>query len=229
MSTKPTILIIEDDYSIIESLEAVLTSENFNTIAASTGEEGLRKANEEHVALIILDLILPDIRGEEICRRLRAAGNQTPILMLSSKNLELDKVLGLEIGADDYVTKPFSIHELLARIRALLRRSGKDNPDEDRINLGTVVVDLKKQEVSRKGITQQLSAREVKVLKCLIAHEGEVVSRETLLNEVWGYNTFPVTRTVDNYILTLRKKIEPDPTNPKHLVTVHTVGYKLVR
>lgn len=227
MNNKPTILIIEDDYSIIEALEAVLTSANYTAITASTGEDGLRKANEQHPDAIILDLILPDMRGEEVCRRLRASGNQTPILMLSSKNLELDKVLGLEIGADDYVTKPFGIQELLARIKALLRRSPRTNV-KDEVRFGDVSVDFKKLKVMRAGVTFQLTAKEARILMHLLAHEGEVVSRESLLNEVWGYDALPVTRTVDNYILSLRKKIELDPANPTHLLTVHTVGYKLV-
>lgn len=211
MNNKPTILIIEDDHAIIEALEAVLSAENYNTISSSTGEEGFRKAKEEHSDVIILDLILPDLRGEEICRRLRASGNKTPILMLSSKNLELDKVLGLEIGADDYVTKPFSIHELLARIRALLRRSTRMIPNEGIINLGSVSIDLKKLEVSREGVALRLTAREARILRYLVAHVEEVVSRESLLNEVWGYDALPVTRTVDNYILSLRKKTKLIP------------------
>jgi DNA-binding response OmpR family regulator len=173
--------------------------------------------------------MLPKKNGQDVCKQLRAEGVNTPILMLTSKSDEMDKVLGLELGADDYMTKPFSIRELHARIKALLRRHGEGKKDIDTIAFGNVDIDFKKQEANRKKQPLKLSAKEFEILKYFILHEGEVITRDMLLDEVWGYETFPTTRTVDNYILTIRKKIEDDPSEPKHLLTVHTAGYKFVK
>jgi two-component system alkaline phosphatase synthesis response regulator PhoP len=182
----------------------------------------------ENVDLILLDLGLPDVNGEDVCRELRAAGVATPIMMLTSKGLEMDKVLGLEMGADDYMTKPFGIRELLARVRALLRRKGDFLRDVEECSFDDVHVDFSKQETRRGGKSIKLSVREYAVMKFLVQHEGEVVTREMLLNQVWGYDTFPTTRTVDNYILALRKKLEGTGT-PKHILTIHTAGYKFLK
>lgn len=224
-----TILIIEDDPSIAKGLEEALKEEHFNVMSANNGEKGYTMAKRENVDLILLDLMLPDKNGEDICRDLRKDGVSTPILMLTSKKEELDKVLGLEIGADDYVTKPFSVRELLARIKALLRRKGELKKDIDEYVFGNMRVDFKKQEAVKKGKPLKLTAKEFDVLKYFILRESEVVTREMLLDEVWGYEHFPTTRTVDNYILSLRKKIEEDPSKPEHLLTVHTAGYKFVK
>lgn len=223
-----TILVIEDDPSIARGVELALTAEHFKVFCALTGEKGLAEARRNTTDLIILDLILPDRNGEDICRELRAGGVSTPILMLSSKKEEMDKVVGLEIGADDYVTKPFSTRELVARVKALLRRV-KDLPkDIGEFVLGDVHLDFRKQEAFKKKTPLKFSVREFEVLKYFATHAGEVVTRDMLLDEVWGYEHFPTTRTVDNYILSIRKKIEDDPSAPVHLITVHTAGYKLV-
>ncbi|MGA9120316.1 MAG: response regulator transcription factor [Bacteroidota bacterium] len=224
-----TILIIEDDPAIQRGLQDMLTTEHFKVIAAETGERGLQFGRRESVDVVILDLGLPDMNGEDVCKQLRASGVSTPILMLTSKGLEMDKVLGLEMGADDYMTKPFSLRELLARIRALLRRKNDMHKEVEEVSFGQAEVDFVRQEALVGGKSIKLSAREYAVLRFLVAHEGEVVSRDTLLNQVWGYETYPTTRTVDNYVLALRKKLETDPAEPKHILTVHTAGYKFTR
>jgi len=224
-----TILIIEDDAVVARGLEEGLKAEHFDVVTAGTGERGLLLARRESVQLIILDLILPDINGEDVCRQIRQAGISTPILMLTSKREEMDKVMGLEIGADDYMTKPFGLRELAARVRALLRRQAPIRRTLDACSFGDVEVDFEKQEVRKNGRDVRLSAREIRVLRFLVEHEREVVSREMLLNEVWGYEQFPTTRTVDNYILALRKKLENDPAHPRHITTVPTAGYKFLK
>lgn len=224
-----TILVIEDDAAIAEGLQETLKAEHFEVIAANTGERGYTMAKRERVDLIILDLKLPDRNGEDICRDLRKEGINIPILMLTSKKEEMDKVVGLEIGADDYVTKPFSIRELVARIKALLRRKGEIVKELEEYSFGDIHVDFKKQEAYKNGKAVKLTTREFDILKFFILHEREVVSRDQLLNAVWGYETFPTTRTVDNFILSLRKKIEDDASKPKYLLTVHTSGYKFVK
>lgn len=223
-----TILVVEDDPSIAKGIELALTEEHFKVIVAPTGEKGLSMARKGSVDLITLDLLLPDTSGEDVCRSLRKEGISTPILMLSSKKEEMDKVVGLEIGADDYVTKPFSPRELVARIKALLRRV-KDLPkDIGEFAFGDVHLDFRKQEAYKKTTPIKLTVREFEVLKYFALHAGEVITRDMLLDDVWGYEHFPTTRTVDNYILSIRKKIEDRPAEPTHLVTVHTAGYKLV-
>ena len=224
-----TILVVEDDTAILRGLEELLTAEHYHVLTASTGTQGLMLGKKENLDLIILDLGLPDVNGEDVCKQLREAGVPTPLLMLTSKSQEMDKVLGLEMGADDYMTKPFSVRELLARIHAILRREHAIKKELDEYAFGSVVVDFRKQETTRKGKAVKLSVREYAVLKFLILHEGEVVTRDMLLNEVWGYETFPTTRTVDNYILALRKKLEGETATPRHLLTVHTAGYKFVK
>lgn len=224
-----TILIIDDDASIVKGIQEALKAEHFNVIAAETGEKGLTMARRQSVDLILLDLRLPDKNGEEICRDLRAEGINTPIVMLTSKREEMDKVLGLELGADDYLTKPFGIHELVARIRAILRRNRDLTKDIEEYAFGDIYLDFKKQEARKKGKELKLSTREFSTLKYFILHEGEVVTRTMLLDEVWGYESFPTTRTIDNYVLSIRKKIEIDPARPKHLITIHTSGYKFLK
>jgi len=223
------ILVIEDDPAVAEGLKASLMQHHFNVMTESTGESGLKKANEEIFDVIILDLILPDMDGIDICRFLRKERVNTPIIMLSGRKEEIDKVLGLEIGADDYMTKPFSSKELLARIHAVLRRSGSIIKEIEEYSFGDIHLDFKKHEACKEGKTIQLSAMEFKLLKYFAEREGEVISRDQLLDDVWGYDQYPTTRTVDNYILLIRKKIEKDPSNPEHIITLHKAGYKFVK
>ena len=223
------ILVVEDDPAILKGLVRSLEEEHYEVISATDGEHGYRLGKRENIDLIILDIMLPEKNGQEVCRDLRKDGVNTPILMLTSKTEEMDKVLGLELGADDYVTKPFSIRELHARIKALLRRRAELRKEIDEYTFGAVHADFRKQEASRKGKALKLSAMEFRILKYFVQREGEVVTREMLLDDVWGYEEFPTTRTVDNYVLSLRKKIEGNPSKPKHLLTVHTAGYKFVK
>lgn len=224
------ILLIEDDPAILKGLRISLEEEHYQVLTASDGEDGYQLAQEERFDLIILDLMLPGKNGQEICRELRWQGDKTPIIMLTSKKEESDKVLGLELGADDYVTKPFSVRELQARIKALLRRSApEDKIDQDSFSFGSVHIDFKRQEATKNGLTIKLSVKEFEILRFFIDHEQEVVQRDLLLNEVWGYDIFPTTRTVDTFILNLRKKIEDDPAHPRHLITIHGAGYKFLK
>jgi two-component system, OmpR family, alkaline phosphatase synthesis response regulator PhoP len=223
------ILIIEDDPALLAGISESLTNENYLVTRAEEGLKGYTLAAESDFDLILLDLILPLKDGFEVCRDLRGAGKNTPIIMLTSKNEEIDKVLGLEMGADDYMTKPFSLKELLARIKALLRRAEPAKPDIEEYSFGNITMNLKKMEIEKAGVPLKLSATEYKILKYLIEHEGEVITRDKFLDDVWGYDAFPTTRTVDNYILSLRKKIEDNPAEPEHIVTVHTAGYKFIK
>lgn len=232
------LLIIEDDPTIQRGLKIALEKEFYHVETAADGEFGFELAKVKDFDLIILDLMLPSKNGEDICRDLRRAGVATPIVMLTSKSDEFDKVVCFKLGADDYVTKPFSIHELKARIEAILRRSQFVKADDEKthqksieeICFADVVIDFRKQQAKKGNKDIKLSAKEFEILKFLAENEGKVVSREELLREVWGYKTgVPNTRTVDNYILSLRKKLEPDAAQPKHLLTVHTSGYKFVR
>lgn len=223
------ILIVEDDASILQAVKEALQEEHFKILAESDGEDGFLRAKREKVDLIILDVMLPGKNGTEICRDLRKEGVMTPILMLTSKGAEIDKVTGLELGADDYVTKPFSIRELIARVKALLRRQKELLKEITETTFGDVSVDFKKQEIVKGKKKLKMSAKEFQLLKYFIEREGDVISRDQLLDDVWGYEAMPTTRTVDNYILSIRKKIEANPSKPKHLLTVHTAGYKFVR
>jgi DNA-binding response OmpR family regulator len=223
------ILIIEDDPAIRAGIKEAFTTEGYSVSEAETGTKGFELASNNNFDLIILDLILPGKDGIEICKDLRSSGVKTPIVMVTSRKEEIDKILGLEIGADDYVTKPFSIRELLARVKALIRRSTYEPGNIEEVAFADLNINFKRQEML-KGINPvRLSATEYRILHYFIDHEGEVISRDKFLDEVWGYDSYPTTRTVDNYILSLRKKIEDDPANPKHLVTVHKVGYKFIK
>jgi DNA-binding response OmpR family regulator len=223
------ILIVEDDASILNGLKDVLVFKSYGVVVAEDGEKGYAAALREKPDLIILDIMLPKMDGFTLCRKLRAAGNTTPILMLTARGEEPDKIQGLDIGADDYVTKPFSLPELLARVRALLRRTpGGSPPPPDSIRIGAVTVDFKKYEARRGGEAIRLSPKEFGILRYLALRPGEAVTRDELLDEVWGYDLYPTTRTVDNHIAQLRSKIENNPEEPRCLITVHGVGYKLV-
>ncbi len=223
------ILIIEDDIAISTGLKESLEHEAFKVISEIDGEKGLARAKEDAPGLILLDVSLPSMSGLEICMKLRNEGISTPIIMLTARGDESDKLLGFELGADDYVTKPFSTKELIARIRAILRRKEAIAEHSDSYEFGDVKLNFKKMETYKAGKEVRLSLKEYELLNFFIKHEDEVISRNTLLDEVWGYEVFPTTRTVDNYILMLRKKIETDPSVPKHILTLHAAGYKFVK
>jgi DNA-binding response OmpR family regulator len=220
------ILVIEDDAALASGLKDSLKQEHYDVDTCYDGEEGLKKARKKNIDLIVLDLMLPSMNGEDICRNLRKEGVNTPIIMLTSKKEEASKVLGLELGADDYVTKPFSLLELHARIKAILRRQTQKGETGNEFTFGNVKVNFRKHEVVKKSKQLRLTEREFKLLKYMIEHKGEVITRDMLLDEVWGYESYPTTRTVDNYILAIRHKIEDNPSNPKFLLTIHTSGYK---
>ena len=221
------ILIIEDEPATVAGLQEALIEENFEVSSALTGEVGYKKAKSGIYDLIILDLKLPDMSGIDICKNLRKEGLKKPILMLTARKEEIDEILGLEVGANDFVTKPFKIKVLIARIRALIGRPILVDIDE--FSFGNVYISFKNKEVTKKGEPVELTAMEFNVMKYFIQREGEVIDRDTLLDDVWGYENFPSTRTVDNFILSLRKKIEDDHKNPKHILTKHGAGYKFVK
>ncbi|MCK4645020.1 MAG: response regulator transcription factor [Candidatus Aminicenantes bacterium] len=220
------ILIIEDEESILLALEDNLALEGYEVSSATDGEQGFSMAKEHGYDLIILDIMLPKMSGFDICRELRQAGMTTPILMLTAKSQEVDKVLGLELGADDYVTKPFSPRELLARVKALLRRAKQPKKDIDRYRFGDIEVDFIKYEIRKKGKSIYLTALEFALLHFLIKHKEQVVSRDSILDEVWGDEVYVLPRTVDKHIAELRKKIEDKPSSPKYIIGVRGVGYK---
>lgn len=220
------ILIIEDEESILMALEDNLRMEGYKVASAVDGEQGLSAARKHKFDLIILDIMLPKMDGFEVCKHLRKEEITTPILMLTAKSQEIDKVLGLELGADDYVTKPFSSRELLARVKALLRRAEKISQDTGKYSFGDIEVDFTRYETKKKGTLVYLSALEFDLLRFLIEHKGQVLSRDSILDEVWGDDVYVQPRTVDKHIAELRKKIENDPSNPKHILGVRGVGYK---
>jgi len=224
------ILIVEDDLAILRGLKDNLEYESYEVLTATDGEQGYCLIQEKKPDLVILDLMLPKMSGYELCRKMREEGIATPILMLTARGEEVDRVLGLDLGADDYVTKPFSVPELMARIRAVLRRVQKAKtgnlPEE--LRFGGVLVDFKRFEAQKAGKAINMSRKEFGVLRLLAARAGEVVTRDELLDEVWGYDQYPTTRTVDNHIALLRNKLEDDPANPQYLITIHGVGYKLI-
>jgi DNA-binding response OmpR family regulator len=222
------ILVVEDDPAILRGLSDNLKLESYEVVTAADGEAGDRLAHEAHPDLIVLDLMLPKLSGYELCRKLRSEGLTTPILMLTARGEEADRVLGLDLGADDYVTKPFSIRELLARIRARLRRAHPPSALPDEVRFGDVVVDFRSYEAKRGGAPVDMTPKEFQLLRLLASRAGEVVSRGELLEEVWGYETVPNTRTVDNHVASLRAKLEPDAAGARHIQTVRAVGYKFV-
>jgi len=222
------ILVVEDDPAILRGLSDNLRLESYEVVTAADGEAGDRLAHEARPDLIVLDLMLPKLSGYELCRKLRSEGLTTPILMLTARGEEADRVLGLDLGADDYVTKPFSVRELLARIRALLRRAHPPRPLPDEVRFGDVVVDFRSYEAKKGGAPVDMTPKEFRLLRLLAARAGEVVTRGELLEDVWGYETLPNTRTVDNHVASLRAKLEPDASGTRHIQTVHAVGYKFV-
>lgn len=220
------LLVIEDDRAILAGLERNLRYEGFDVFTASDGEKGLEMAFGGKHDLIILDIMLPKVSGFEICRLLKQNKVETPVIILSAKGQEADKVKGLDIGADDYITKPFSVKELVARVNAVLRRKRRDENVYEEFSFGDIVVDFRGQSVSRKKKHLGMSAREFKLLKFLIENEGKVLDRNTILNRVWGFDYDGTARTVDNFINRLRRKVENDPNNPEFIKTVFGVGYK---
>jgi len=222
------ILIIEDDRAIQKALKRLFESEDYSVHVAGDGNAGLEAFRGVPPSLVVLDLRLPGVPGRDICRELKEKAPQLPIIVLSAKTDVADKVLLLELGADDYVTKPFSPRELLARARTAMRRANNRPAVANAFAFGDVAVDFSKMELTRSGQPVALTAQEFKALKFFVQNPARVVSREELLNEVWGYQNYPSTRTVDNHVLKLRQKIEKDPSAPAHFKTVHGAGYKFL-
>lgn len=221
------VLIIEDELPMRTALQDVLTAEGYRILTAAEGETGLRRAIEEKPDLILLDIMMPKLDGYAVCAELRRLGHTVPILMLTAKGQVEDRVTGLDCGADDYLVKPFSTEELLARVRALLRRTRRLSQAPSRLQFGDVQIDLGRQTASRGRKALHLTTKEFAMLRLMAEARGEPVSRERFLDVVWGYTAFPTTRTVDNHIASLRAKLEPDSEAPRWLKTVHGVGYKL--
>ncbi|HQQ01068.1 MAG TPA: response regulator transcription factor [bacterium] len=221
------ILIVEDEPDMRRGLEDNLQFDGYTTVSTSNGLEGLRLARQDKFDLIILDLMLPGMDGLDLCRQLKREGNSTPIIMLTAKGSESDRVMGLEVGADDYITKPFSLRELLARVKAILRRSGALSSLSE-FQFDDIYLHFGRYEATKGGEPLHLSPREFEIMRLLSERRGEIVTRERFLEEVWGYESAPSTRTVDNHIAKLRQKIEADPDNPKYIITVHRMGYKFV-
>jgi DNA-binding response OmpR family regulator len=226
------ILVIEDDASIRLGLSDTLRAKGYEVTVATKGADGLELAESVAPDLIVLDIMLPDTTGFDVCRQLKASRSpvaDTPVIILSARGAELDRVRGLELGADDYVTKPFSLMELLARITAVLRRANKSGSAEpERLEFGDVAIDFVRQRATRGGEPVELPTRAYRILATFARHAGEVVSRDVLLEEAWGYERAVNTRTVDNHLVKLRKLLEAEPDKPRHLITVHGAGYRLV-
>jgi DNA-binding response OmpR family regulator len=222
------ILIVEDEPALLRAIADNFRFESYEVIEADDGETGYQKANEHKPDLIILDIMLPRMSGYDVCRRLRAEGVQIPILMLTARGDESDRVIGLDLGADDYVTKPFSVRELSARVRAHLRRSHISTTQPDELRIGEVRINFRSYEARRGKTPLDFTRKEFQLLRLLVSRQGAVVSRDELLNEVWGQEAYPTTRTVDTHIANLRAKIESDARRPQHLITVHGVGYRWI-
>ncbi len=226
---KIKILSIEDDLAVSAGLKESFEDEGFTVITEKDGKKGIELALNEEPDVILLDILLPSMSGFEICKELRLKKIYTPIIMLSAKKEDEDKILGLELGADDYVTKPFNIRELIARVNAILRRKEMVRSDMESYSFDNIKIDFKRMELTKGKEKIDMTLKEFEILKFFITHEGELVSRNTLLDKVWGYDVYPTTRTVDNYIMMVRKKIEKIPSHPEHLLTFHSAGYKFVK
>jgi two-component system alkaline phosphatase synthesis response regulator PhoP len=222
------VLLIEDEPGLVLTLTDRLKSEGYEVQSASDGPQGLDRATRERWDVILLDVMLPGASGFDVCRDLRQRGVATPVIMLTARGQVVDKVLGLKLGADDYLTKPFDMMELSARIEVQLRRVAAASSGPQQYRFGEIEVDFRKAEVTRAGAAVDVSAREYLLLKYLIEHREATISRDQLLNEVWGYHSMPSTRTVDVHVAWLRQKIEPNPKHPQYLLTVHGMGYKFV-
>ena len=222
------ILVVEDEPNMVAGLRDNFEFEGYQVITARDGVEGLQRALDESPDLVVLDVMMPKMSGLEVCKQLRAKRGSIPIIMLTARGQEVDKVVGLELGADDYVTKPFSIRELLARVKAVLRRTSVVPKDQDPRSFGEVEVDLRKCRVLKSGKAIDISSKEFELLKYFIVHSGETLSRDRLLEDVWGYDNYPTTRTVDTHLVRLRQKLEPNPDQPQYFLTVHGTGYRFV-
>lgn len=223
------ILIVEDEPNMVAGLRDNFEYEGYEVVTAGDGVAGLDRALRDSPDLVILDVMMPRMSGLDVCKQLKAKRPSVPIIMLTARGQEVDKVVGLELGADDYVTKPFSIRELLARVKAVLRRARSAGAKElEQYSFGDVEVNLRNCQVVRKGKAVDFSSKEFELLKYFIAHAGEALSRDRLLEDVWGYDHFPSTRTVDAHIVRLRQKLEAKPDDPRFILTVHGTGYKFV-
>jgi len=222
------ILIVEDEKDMVMGLKFNLEARGYQVLTACDGEQGYQAALKEKPDLLILDLMLPKRDGYEVCKSLKKQLPKLPIIMLTARSQEADVVLGLELGADDYITKPFSVLELVARIKAVLRRSKSGRRIPESCRIGDLEIDFRRYTANKDGKPVVLSPREYEILKYFVEKEGEIISRDDLLNAVWGYDSFPITRTVDTHIAKLRQKIEDKPHDPKHLITIHGVGYKFL-
>jgi DNA-binding response OmpR family regulator len=221
------ILLVEDDESITLGLSMNLEAEGYDVAIAADGESALDALAQDAYALVVLDVMLPKVNGFEVVRRLRGVGNRVPVVMLSARGAEIDKVMGLELGAEDYITKPFSLAEFLARVKAVLRRDAIARPEPDRkLALGPLRINMDTREVSRDGTLVELTATEFDLLLCLVEAAGRVLSRDEILGKVWGPGHHGTLRTIDNFVLQLRSKLEEDPTAPRHILTVRGVGYR---
>ncbi|MCF6228461.1 MAG: response regulator transcription factor [Planctomycetes bacterium] len=224
-----TVLVVEDDPSIQRGLELNLQVEGYQVITASDGEEGLRYALDRRPDILLLDVMLPKISGFDICRQVRKQGLTMPIIMLTAKTQEIDKIMGLELGADDYVTKPFSVAEVVARVNACMRRSKRFETTEADYSFDGFSLDVKGQVLRRDNKQIELSQKEFLMLKLFLENEGKVLSRQEILAKVWGFDYYGTDRTVDNFINKLRQKVEPDINNPSHILTMRGSGYKFLR
>jgi DNA-binding response OmpR family regulator len=222
------ILIVEDEPNMVAGLRDNFEFEGHQVLTAPDGVAGLERALSETPDLVILDVMMPRMSGLDVCKQLKSKKPHIPIIMLTARGQEVDKVVGLELGADDYVTKPFSIRELLARVKAVLRRAKGAPREQEKVAFGEVEVNMRSCQVSRKGKSLDFSSKEFDLLKFFLNHPGETLSRDRLLEEVWGYDHFPTTRTVDAHIVRLRQKVEPKPDEPRFILTVHGTGYKFV-
>ena len=222
------VLVVEDDPGILRTVADNLRFEQYEVVTATDGEAGYRTQQKEQPDLIVLDLMLPRMSGFELCKRLRADDVQVPVLMLTARGEEADRVRGLDLGGDDYVTKPFSVPELMARIRALLRRATPASGSPDTLTFAEVTVDFRRYVAKRQGHRVDMTRKEFALLRFLASREDTVVTRDEILNKVWGFESYPVTRTVDTHIASLRAKLEADAGKPAHIQTVHGVGYKFV-
>jgi DNA-binding response OmpR family regulator len=223
----PRILIVEDEPDLLRGLELNIKADGCSVLTASRGDEAVEIALRERPDLIVLDVMLPAMNGFDVCRELRRNAFDAPIIMLTARAEEVDRVVGLEIGADDYVTKPFGIRELLARIRVRLRRHAPAG-SESVVTFDDIRIDFDRHEATRAGVRVELTGKEFDVLRLLVQHRGRIVTRERLLEDVWGYEHYPTTRTVDNHILRLRQKLERSPSDPRHILSVYGEGYKFV-
>ena len=225
---KTRILIVEDEPAMVQGLRDNFEYEGYEVISAADGMDGLNRAIADQPDLVVLDVMMPKMSGLDVCKQLKARKPSMPIIMLTARGQEIDKVVGLELGADDYVTKPFSIRELMARVKAVLRRASPQAPTAEIYRFSDVEVNVRSNEVLRGGQPVELSSKEFALLAYFVAHPAETLSRDRLLDAVWGYENYPTTRTVDAHIVHLRQKLEPNPEEPRFILTVHGSGYKFV-